>query len=558
MVAYSADFETITTEPTRVWLWAICPTNDHNNVVWGKDIEGFMDEISKAKYHKSKIYFHNLKFDGMFIMSWLLNNDTFTQTFEKKLLPYEYTTLISKMGQWYQIKIRFNRTQVTIQDSLKKLPFSVKQLAGAFNLDMKKGEIDYTMDRPVGYEPTEDEIDYVKNDVGIVAQSLEVQFNQGLKEMTIGADALKFFKDLTGKFRDNYPLLDEEVDTFCRRAYKGGYCYCSPLHQGKVIDTPGQVFDVNSMYPWAMRYKPLPYGKPLYFTGEYKEDKDYPLYIIHLVADFKLKDGKLPTVQVKNDFRFLAREYIRDSKGHLELYMTSVDLELFLDAYEIFDIKYIDGYKFRSNTHSFSAYIDHWMKVKQENTGALRTLAKLMLNSLYGKFAKNPDTTGKHPILVDGVVKLVNNAKETSETTYVPVGCFITAWSRWNLINSALVAGDRFCYCDTDSIHVIGMEPVEGLKIHETELGAWKQELVFNRAKYLHTKCYIEEYTDNEGQTQLKVTVSGLPSACRSQVTFDNFIPGATYSGKLLQRSVIGGVILEETTFTIKEDAFNE
>ena len=55
------------------------------------------------------------------------------------------------------------------------------------------------------------------------------------------------------------------------------------------------------------------------------------------------------------------------------------------------------------------------------------------------------------------------------------------------------------------------------------------------------------------GEKKLKVTVSGLPANCRSDVTFDNFKPGAVYSGKLLQKSVSGGVILVPTDFTIKE-----
>ena len=551
-VAYMADFETIVTAPTRVWLWALCPINDHKNYIWGKDIESFMEEISKPKYNKSKIYFHNLRFDGTFICYYLLNSGKYEQIFDGKLQPYSFTTLISRMGQWYQIKIKFKRTTVTIQDSLKKLPFSVRAMAGAFHLEMSKGDLDYAAERPLGYEPTPAELDYISRDIGIVAQALSIQFDQGLTQMTIGADALQEYKDLIGKFRDLFPELLPECDSFCRKAYKGGYCYCNPIHQGVLIDSPGQVYDVNSMYPWAMHEKPMPYGDPIHFTGKPPENPDYPLYIVEVIADFSLKAGKLPTVQVRGDKRFLEREYIRDSQGLMHLFMTSVDMELFLDAYDVYELEYVQGYSFKATTNAFKLYIDKWMKVKAENTGALRTLAKLMLNSLHGKVAKNHDVTGKHPIIEEDRVKLALNDEELSSTNYVPVGCFITAWSRWNLIRSANVCGDRFCYCDTDSIHIIGLEPVEGLEVHESRLGAWKQELVFTRAKYLHTKCYVEEY-EKDGEKKLKVTVSGLPANCRSNVTFDNFQPGAVYSGKLLQKSVSGGVILVPTDFTIKE-----
>ena len=246
--------------------------------------------------------------------------------------------------------------------------------------------------------------------------------------MTIGADALQEYKDLIGKFRDLFPELLTECDSFCRKAYKGGYCYCNPIHQGVLIDSPGQVYDVNSMYPWAMHEKPMPYGDPIHFTGKPPENPDYPLYIVEVIADFSLKDGKLPTVQVRGDKRFLEREYITDSKGLMHLFMTSVDMELFLDAYDVYELEYVQGYSFKATTNAFKIYIDKWMKVKAENTGALRTLAKLMLNSLYGKFAKNPDVTGKHPIIEEDRVKLALNEEEFSSTNYVPVGCFITAW----------------------------------------------------------------------------------------------------------------------------------
>lgn len=248
-MAYSCDFETITTAPTRVWLWAICDINNIEKVTIGNDIDSFFNEINRDKYNKTKLYFHNLKFDGMFITYHLLKNMDFKHIEDGKLTPGTFTTLISGMGQWYQIKIRFEKVTVTIQDSLKKLPFSVKTISKAFDLPIAKGEIDYQAKREVGYKPTKEEIEYIKLDVQIVAQALKIQFDQGLKEMTVGADALKSYKDMTGKFRTMFPLLNESVDAFCRKAYKGGYVYCNPLTQGKDITERGSVYDVNSMYP---------------------------------------------------------------------------------------------------------------------------------------------------------------------------------------------------------------------------------------------------------------------------------------------------------------------
>lgn len=566
---YVCDFETITTEPTRVWLWAICDVDNTNAIIWGKTIDSYIDEVSKNKYKNEVFYFHNLKFDGMFLVYELLAKRGFIHS-TGKLDKNEFSTIISRQGQWYQLKFNNDGKTITIRDSLKKLPFSVKNLSNSFDLDEYKGDIDYNLCRPEGYNPTDEELDYVKRDVRIVAKALKTQLSQGLTRMTIGSDALKDFKDRTGKFRTKYPLLSADVDAFCRLAYKGGYVYCADKYQGFELRRMGSVYDVNSMYPWAMRYCPMPYGKPYKFIGEYEYDADYPLYITQFEASFKLKKGKLPTVQVRNDKRFLAREYIKDSEvdersPFVTLTLTNIDLELFFECYNVYEINYIDGYKFRSSLGSFNEYIDYWMEVKENNTGAIRTLAKLMLNNLYGKFAKNPDVTGKHPYIHDdGTVRLKDNEKEIGETNYVPVACFVTAYSRDKLIRSALACGDRFLYCDTDSLHVLGLNK-PNIEIHDSKLGAWKRENVFKNAKFLHAKCYTEQIyyeSKKEGvklsdrKMKLKITVSGLPDRCKNQVTIDNFVEGKTYKGKYVTKSVIGGVILLETTFKINKNAW--
>ena len=60
------------------------------------------------------------------------------------------------------------------------------------------------------------------------------------------------------------------------------------------------VFDVNSLYPYVMYEKNLPFGIPLYFKGKYKENKTYNLFIQNLRCNFKLKKNYIPTIQLKN------------------------------------------------------------------------------------------------------------------------------------------------------------------------------------------------------------------------------------------------------------------
>lgn len=145
------------------------------------------------------------------------------------------------------------------------------------------------------------------------------------------------------------------------------------------------------MYPAKMKYEKMPYGEPIYFDGKYEKDNFYNLYIQTLSAIFKLKKGKIPTIQIKNNLAFLPNEYIETSNGDLiTLTLTNIDLELFLENYEIEYISYHYGYKFRSVKGLFTDYINYWteqkIESKKKGNTALYRIAKLMLNSLYGKF----------------------------------------------------------------------------------------------------------------------------------------------------------------------------
>ena len=136
---------------------------------------------------------------------------------------------------------------------------------------------------------------------------------------------------------------------------------------------------------------------------------------------------------------------------------------------------------------------------------------------------------------------------------------------------------DKYWYSDTDSIKCgLTEEDLDELKdvieIDDYKLGAWALEEHFDRFLALRQKCYI---TESEGKVH--VTVAGLPHYLAPLITFDNFKKGFTTAGltlemlreqarkngateeeikkihhKLRYTYVEGGVILEDTDFTIK------
>lgn len=558
MKKYCADFETTVEEnSSRVWAWGFCEIGNIDNFNHGTTIQEFFEWCRKEN---KVVYFHNLKFDGAFLLDYLLKNGF---RYSEKKEDNTFNTIISSTGQFYQIEVIFQKKnkkyrKVTFLDSLKKLPFKVEKIAKDFGLPFQKLEIDYKRERPLGYVLTPEEIDYLRNDVQIVATALGLQFDEGLKKMTTGADALGNYKDTFGKddFSKTFPVLPLHIDGDIRQAYRGGFAYVNKRYKGKDVKE-GIVFDVNSLYPSVMCYRPMPYGVPLFFEGKYEPDSLYPLHIQQLVVTFRLKPNKIPMIQLKNNLSFLPTEYIEDSGIEpICLVLTNVDLEIFFEHYDVIVHEYVNGWKFKAYTGFFNEYIDKWMKIKVENTGARRLWAKLMLNSLYGKFATNPDVTGKYPYLKENVVAYKMKEKEFREPIYTPVGVFITSWARHLTITTAQKVYPRFIYADTDSIHLEGTEPPEEIEVHPSKLGAWKHEGTFTRARFIRAKTYIEEIDG-----KIHTTCAGMPEQVKKLVTWTNFqrvnenmfLPcrDGYFYGKLLPKQVDGGIVLKETVFTI-------
>lgn len=575
MRKFTADFETNTGENNcRVWAYGICEIGNFDNFIYGNNIEDFIKFCSDKKENYI-LYFHNLKFDGEFIFSYLLQNGYKCIKDKKEREDKTFTTLISDNGQFYSIEIYFevknskHLNKVTIYDSLKIINMSVDDIATGFDLPINKLEIDYNEERKEGHILTEKEIAYLKNDVEIMARALDIMFKNNLTKMTIGSNALSYYKNMNKNFNKYFPVLPYEIDKDIRRSYKGGFTYLNPIHKEKLLGE-GIVFDVNSLYPSVMKNERLPFGDPIFFEGKYETDKLYNLFVQTISCSFEIKEGMIPTIQIKNNLSFLPNEYVTSSNGDIvTLTLTNVDLELFFEHYQVYDLTYHSGWKFKSIKGLFSSYIDFWsnMKIKSKKEGnkAMYIISKLMLNSLYGKFGLNPNVRGKFPYLSeDGIVKYSMYPAEIRDSIYIPVASFITSYARNKTIRTSqkikdfsikTFGKDYYVYSDTDSIHCLFKDDTllkNIIDIDDYILGYWKLESKFKQAKFLRQKCYIEiDYDNNKN-----VTVSGLPKKIGHILNFDNFKVGFTTENynekKLTYKRVKNGVILKEIDFTIK------
>ena len=399
-----ADFETtINTKRSQVWSAAyidLAKVCKPDNVFIDLNINSFMEHMLNYTDDDLDVYFHNLKFDGTFILSWLKENDMWHElSYDGELLSlagrkakdyfryaydYAYTYCVSDLGQWYSITIIYDGKYIMFKDSLKLLPFTVRQIGKSFKTKYQKLEMEYDGHDAPNQKLLPHEVDYIKNDVTIVAMALKKFFDEGLTKMTQASNAMYDYKKIiTPKyFKEFYPELSIELDGEIRSSYRGGFTYLNPIYANKVVGE-GIVLDVNSLYPSVMYEKPMPFGKPIFFSGRYTPDETYDLYIQRLACSFKVKKNMIPTIQLKGNLSFMPNEYVEDTKGQIvTLTLTSVDLKLFLEHYEpTSPIEWGGGWKFRSITGLFTEYIDKWsgnkIKAKEEGNHGLYLISKL-------------------------------------------------------------------------------------------------------------------------------------------------------------------------------------
>ena len=219
--------------------------------------------------------------------------------------------------------------------------------------------------------------------------------------------------------------------------------------------------------------------------------------------------------------------------------------------------------------------------MKITSTGAMRTLAKLYLNSLYGRFATTPDNSFKRAYLdeFDETIHYTSVSSDDQTPGYIPIGAAITSYAKNFTIRAAqknFYGGKKhgFIYADTDSIHLdVPPSRVQGIKIDDSAFCCWKRESIWTQGIFVRAKTYVEKVNgrhmvkcaglSEHGKNMVscamgdpendvfdeeeykwiqehKMTISGF----KHELTIPN--------GKLTPKRMRGGIVLETSAFTIK------
>lgn len=395
-MVWFADFETTTlntnyfkeNNDVKVWLWYI-KSFDEKLDQMGTTISSFMDFVFRQE--KPLIYFHNLSFDGDYIIKYLVNERNFVIVNEDAVMKNGCIGVFRKGRTIYYITVKHNDNLYMFKCSYQLMNSSIGDLGKSINIaKLNTPQEEFYDIEPVAtlQEVPQHFKEYIIHDVLIALRAFK-NFKSVVEEMnpninihdyiTIGSLTRGFMK-----LEANEKLfISDKESEIAKQLFRGGWCQFNPIYQGFNFKTNDlTAIDVNSAYP-AVMTTPLPYKI---------EDEDFEgctCKIYRLVIKGKIRPECknimcYPNPDPKDAENFKNR-YVAKIKAH-EVWLFDFELEMYAMYYDltinILETKYLRMEPFLKNyMERLFAYKSQYKKEK--NTGMLKTI-KILLNSAYG------------------------------------------------------------------------------------------------------------------------------------------------------------------------------
>lgn len=359
--------------------------------------------------------------------------------------------------------------------------------------DAKLHDFDYDKIRYPWTPLSEDELAYCVNDVRGLVQALK-------KEMSMDGDTLYTIPlTSTGYVRRDCKkamegfnhrqlaeiLPDENVYLLLREAFRGGNTHANRWYAGDILHDVHSI-DLVSAYPSVMINYEFPMGQ-FVNVGELEIEKLLDLvYHKKKAVLFRIALHDVKLISRYTGAPYLSRDKCRNIQGghfdngrildaeYLETTLTDIDLQIVLNQYDfsgscVWDVHYTKYGKLPEMFRSvILQYFDTKTKLKRnpgdpenEEQEYFYQKSKNKLNSLYGMTAQDPAkistifTEGEFVIKDESIVDILKKNYKRAFLSYA-WGVWVTARCRWVLQQGIDAAGDRFVYCDTDSVKTIG------------------------------------------------------------------------------------------------------
>lgn len=442
-------------------------------------------------------YFHFGQYDWRYFLEYIEQN--------KLLVEIGMRT----ENDVYEIRVKRNEKDAwcVMRDSWALWSHPLEKLAQAFCPEIPKLKIDIEHFDPKNPE----HIEYARRDVQILLLGLPRLFDALSQHFGVNAGAtaagtaLKAWQKTLPKDKIYDCQQYNETELFIREGYYGGLVFLT----NNRINSDCITFDRNSSYPAAMLEYGVPVGRPQY-TQEYDEQFT-GIYRCKVRAPDNLI---IPILPARNE-----RGAMRWYRGEFETTVTARELQFAAqNGYEILDI--YEGYCWEETEFPFTDFINLCRFLRKEFKGKTEEqLAKLMQNSLYGKFgtrrertrmlsahfADEEDLIGAAPF-DDAGLWYVKKELDTEMRCMPHWAVFITANARLSLLEQAYNAGpENVIYGDTDSLTL--KRGVENTIDVGDEYGQWKLEKEWQVFRAIAPKVYSGILADGT----FKGAAKGLP-----------------------------------------------
>lgn len=431
----------------------------------------------------------------------------------------------------YQITVFLNGQRCVMRDSMAVFPGKLADFAQAFTPEIPKGSIDF--DAGVIFDPENaDHVAYALRDTEILRKGmprfnamLARHFGVSLGHTTAGT-ALKAWQATIPDGVYYAPSQWGEREQFIREGYYGGLVFLTRTDEIQDAVT----FDINSSYPHQMCEHGVPAGTCI-TTDDYKSGL-MGIYRVRVRAPDSIV---VPILPRRDEKRFM-----RWHGGTFETVVTSSELIFAAShGYEILEV--MEGVAWEERIFPFNDFIDKCKSIRVAfKDKPEETLAKLMQNSLYGKFGSrrerlsifvpesDDDTLNAQPIDEDSYFWL--RKEFAPDLRCIPEwAVFITAHARLHLLSQIYKCGvDNVIYGDTDSLTVL--PHVAGQFDSGAEYGQWKREKEWASFRAIAPKVYAGIHSTGKHAGQYKGAAKGMPKKRMTPEHWAALLAGETVS----------------------------
>jgi len=435
----SFNYGTWDIEATDWWNLQVIGAFDGKDYYHFRNVDSFLDHILQKKYNSYRWFAH---FGGRYDMNFIF--DRLRERQNCNVQFYCSGSMVIRM------RIRKGRWLTYLCDSFRLLPAALRDLTIAFDVVHKKTSIDFES-MTFGREMLE----YNEQDCRGLYEVLYSFFEQtGIRSETFATHALRYWRKEF--LQRSIWMPHENVTDFIRRSLHGGHVEVFKRSAPNLL-----AYDVNSMYPYVMQF-PVPVD----YVAESRRLLDS--YYGFVEAIVEIPDMYIPPLPYKLEKLFFP-------VGKLRAVWTSEEL-LEAEQRGVKILRIIKGYYFRCDV-IFKDYVDRLYKLKKTAGEPTRTIAKYLLNSLFGKFGQHPEKkvyctereapNGAFPILnPDGLPSGFAEYRRKSRSAYLlpHIASSITSKARLVLLSRL---NDCSYYCDTDSIFTTSVMETGN------ELGQW-------------------------------------------------------------------------------------